>query len=80
MEEIESMIKKSNAFLWVQVGLDLLFSILFFNGWLVKASIGDVQVPEEEWAMLNTCNTFRVSTNSCMKRQSKPLFSLLKIV
>ena len=54
MNEIESMIKKSNAFLWVEVGLDLLVSILFFNGWLVKASIGDVQVPEEEWNMLNT--------------------------
>ena len=54
MNEIESMIKKSNAFLWVEVGLDLLVSILFFNGWLVKASIGDVQVPEEEWNILNT--------------------------
>ena len=54
MNEIESMIKKSNAFLWVEVGLDLLVSILFFNGWLVKASIGDVQVTEEEWNMLNT--------------------------
>jgi hypothetical protein len=54
MNEIESMIKKSNSFLWVEVGLDLLVSILFFNGWLVKASIGDVQVTEEEWNMLNT--------------------------
>jgi intracellular septation protein A len=54
MNEIESMIKKSNAFLWVEVGLDLLVSILFFNGWFVRASIGDVQVPEEEWNMLNT--------------------------
>ena len=29
-------------------------SILFFNGWFVRASIGDVQVTEEEWNMLNT--------------------------
>ena len=54
MNEIESMIKKSNAFLWVEVGLDLLVSILFFNGWLVRAFIGDVQVTEEERNMLNT--------------------------
>ena len=54
MNEIESMIKKSNAFLWVEVGLDLLASILFFNGWLVRAFIGDVQVTEEERNMLNT--------------------------